>query len=123
MMKTKLMKAGTALTLLFVSAQAAMAQQGAGIGGVASTLTTQLRNVVPLIVIAAFLLGLFFAVQAFMKLKAHKEDPRENPMGSIMLNAAAATFLIFLGGAITITQGTFGVGSTTVGGGQSVTYQ
>lgn len=117
-MMSRIAASVTALTLM---SGAAFAQNN-GIGGMATSITTNLRPFMGLIMIAAFLGGVFFAVQAVLKMKDAKENPRDNPPSTIALNWFAAIFLAFLGGAIAMMQNTLGVGNTVLGGQQTVTY-
>ena len=114
-----LSRAAASATALALMATAASAQ---GIGDMATSITTNLGPFLGLIMIAAFLGGIFFAVQAVLKMKDAKENPRDNPPGTIALNWFAAVFLAFLGGAIAMMQSTLGVGNTVLGGQQTVTY-
>lgn len=106
-------------TVLVLMANTASAQ---GIGDMATSIRTNLAPFLSLIMIAAFLGGIFFAVQAVLKMKDAKENPRDNSPGTIALNWFAAVFLAFLGGAIAMMQSTMGVGNTVLGGQQTVTY-
>lgn len=117
MSKLRLLAALPALALM---AGAAHAQTG--IGGLATTARDSLIPFVSLIMIGAFLGGLFFAVSAMLKMKDAKENPRDNSAGTIALHWVAAIFLIFLGGGILMLQETLGVGSDSVGGAPTVTY-
>lgn len=109
-----------ALAVMTGMAQAQTAPSG--IGDVFSSITTNLGPAIPMIMIAAFLGGLFFVTQAVLKMKDAKENPRDNSTGSIVLNWVAGIFLIFMGGAILMMQGTLGGISGNVGGTPTVTY-
>lgn len=115
-----LKRAAASATALALMATTASAQDG--IGGMATSIEENLRPFLSLIMIAAFLGGIFFAVQAILKMKDAKENPRDNPPGTIALNWFAAIFLAFLGGGIVMIQSTLGVGNQILGGQQSVTY-
>lgn len=119
MIKTK--KLFAALSVLpFVAMTAGAAH--AGIGDLADTVTDNLGPFVDMIMIAAFIGGILFAVQAVLKMKDAKENPRDNSAGTITLHWVAAIFLIFLGGGIFMIQDTLGVADSNISGDQSVTY-
>lgn len=109
-------------TALVVVASASAASAADGFGALLTSFTDNFKSAVPLIVLGSFILGVWFFVQAWMKLKAHKEDPRENPVQSIALNAIGGIFLIFLGGTITMMQNTASLSSNSVNGSAGVTY-
>lgn len=118
MSKLRLLAALPALALMAGAAHA----QATGIGGLAETARDSLIPFVSLIMIGAFLGGLFFAVSAMLKMKDAKENPRDNAPGTIALHWVAAIFLIFMGGGILMLQETLGVGDDDLGGAPTVTY-
>lgn len=121
-MTRKLTSLFAALPLVIASASASHAATATGIGSIADSVNSNVQAFVPLIVILAFLGGLFFAVSAILKMKDAKENPRDNPPGTIALNWAAAVFLIGLGSIIGLMSNTFGVDETPLTGSQTVTY-
>lgn len=122
MSKLRLLAALPALGLMAGAASAQVPDASTGIGSLAIAATENLGSFVALIMIGAFLGGLFFAVSAMLKMKDAKENPRDNAPGTIALNWVAAVFLIFLGGGIAMMQGTLGVDGTALEGQQTVTY-
>lgn len=119
MSQSRLMLA--ALPILALTAGAASAQDG-GLAGLFTSVTTNLRPAINMIMIAAFLGGVFFAISAMLKMKDAKENPRDNSAGTITLNWVAAIFLIFLGGGIAMMRETLGVDANALTGSQTVTY-
>ena len=108
-----------ALPVLALTAGTANAQ---GLSGLFTSVTTNLGPAINMIMIAAFLGGVFFAISAMLKMKDAKENPRDNSAGTITLNWITAIFLMFLGGGIAMMRETLGVGATSLAGNQTVTY-
>lgn len=122
-MKRNILKTlSAAAMMLGVATTSAMAQATGGIGQMADTVRGNLGPVLALIMIAAFVGGVFFVISGILKLKNAKEDPRENNPTTITQSFVAGLLLIFLGGAILAFQSTIGLGNTNLGGDQSVTY-
>ncbi len=108
-----------AVPALVMTATMASAQ---GLGDLAGAVTENAAPFIDMIMILAFIGGVFFAISAMLKMKDAKENPRDNSTGTIALNWVAAIFLIFLGSGILMVRDSLGLDDTDLGANQSVTY-
>lgn len=99
-----------ALPLLSLFATPAAAQ---GIGEIGTSLGTAFQSWPTVLLTLAFLLGLWFFIQGWMKLKNHKDDPRENSMGSIMFSLIGGGGLMFIAGMATVFSDSLGLNGNT----------
>lgn len=103
-----------ALPILAAMASPAAAQDLGSIGG---DLSTAVRQWPAFVIGAAFLLGLWFFMQGWTKLKNHKEDPRENSMGAIAFHLIGGGGLMFMAGMAGVFGETIGLtGNTSAAG-------
>lgn len=91
-------------------AQTSGGTSSTGIGGVASTVTTNLTNIAKLITAASYVAGMAFAVGAIVKFKAHKDNPTQIPIGTPIA-------LLFVGAALIFIPTVFKVSGQTLFGG------
>ncbi len=87
-----------------------------GIGSVAETATTNLRNVANLITAASYVAGMAFAVGGIVKFKAHKDNPTQIPIGTPIALVFVGVALIFAPTIFKVTgQTLFGASGTVAG--------
>lgn len=71
-----------------------------GIAGIATTLTAQLNALATLIGTVGFVAGMLFTIAALFKLKQHKDNPTQVPVGTPLMMIAIGASLMFLGNFI-----------------------
>ncbi len=69
---------------------------GGGIGTVAATVTSQFGALAKLITAGSYIGGLGAAIGGIMKLKAHKDNPTQIPIGTPIFLIVVAVLLLFL---------------------------
>ncbi len=87
-----------------------------GIGSVAAQVTTNLKSVAMLITAASYVAGMAFFVGAIVKLKAHKDNPTQIPIGTPIALLFVAAALVFLPSVIKSTGSTLFASSGYVPG-------
>lgn len=98
---------GLAATLIAITgATCALAVSGAGVGGVAAQVTTNLGNIARLITAASYVAGMAFAVGAIVKFKAHKDNPTQIPIGQPIALLFIGAALIFIPSVFKVAGGT-----------------
>lgn len=112
--KLGLMLLGLTVLIFFVTSGYAVEQKT--LGETAKFVTGSFEAVVKLIVAAAYIAGLGFAVGAVMKFKQHKDNPTQIPIGTPIALLFVAAALIFLPTLIGVTQATIFEGGATAGG-------
>lgn len=66
------------------------------LGDVANNITKSMNNVAKLITAASYVAGVGFAMMGMLKLKAHKDQPAQVPLGQPIVLIVIAVGLIFL---------------------------
>ena len=88
-----------------------------GLKEIGGNMDGALRAWAPVLIAFAFLGGLWFFIQGWIKLKNHKEDPRDNSMAAIVMHIVGGGALMFISGMATVFSDTLGVdNATSVGG-------
>jgi intracellular multiplication protein IcmD len=82
--------------LLFFYAGTAAAADYSNIGTIASGITGSFKGISQLIIAAAFLAGLGFAMAAILKFKAHRDNAQQVPIGAPIALLFVAAALMFL---------------------------
>ena len=91
-----------------VSASAILSQaadpkkKSKGISKVAETVTDQLEAVAKLVVAIAYVAGLMFLLAGFFKLKQHKDNPTQVPVGTPLVLIAIGAAMLFLPGLVKV---------------------
>jgi intracellular multiplication protein IcmD len=102
------------LTLLYAGYASAGATD---IGQVASTLTSTLANVAKFVTAASYVIGFMLCVSAFLKFKAHKDNPQGTPLGVPMMLLFVGAGLIFLPSIFSVAGGSLGLSvQASIGG-------
>jgi intracellular multiplication protein IcmD len=99
MFRSLLIRALPLLSLTQVVAQAdgaGGAGTGQGIGSVATTITSQLAAVGKLVIGVAQVAGLVFMAAGLFKLKQHKDNPQQIPIGTPLTMLVIGACLAFL---------------------------
>ena len=98
------------LMLLGLSCLIAMdaALAGSGIGGVASKVTGNLKDIAKLITAGSYVAGMAFTVGAIVKFKAHKDNPTQIPIGTPIA-------LLFVGAALLFIPSVMSTSGETLG--------
>ena len=82
---------------------------GNSVGQVATTLGSQVPQIVDLATKFGFALGVFFLVMAIVKFKAHNDDARSTPLKTPFILLFVSVCLIALPWVSSIGEGTLGV--------------
>ena len=115
-MKTSTIRGGAAIAVLPALSVATPAS-AVGLGDIGGSMDGALRAWAPVLIAFAFLGGLWFFIQGWIKLKNHKEDPRDNSMAAIVMHIVGGGALMFISGMATVFSDTLGVdNATSVGG-------
>jgi len=99
---------GIAVALMALGAEA-WADSGAGIGGIAQNVTSNLTSIAKLITAGSYVAGMAFAVGAIAKFKQHKENPQQMPLSTPLV-------LLFIGIALIFIPAVFKSGGGTLFG-------
>lgn len=86
-----------------------------GVGTVAAQVQSQFNAITLMLTAAAYLIGLGFLVSGIFKLKAHKDNPQQNPMGTAVMHLTTGALLVYLPNLVTTAGGTFFATGTTAG--------
>lgn len=84
------------ICLLFLLCNEAQASNSQTLGDVAKNITKSLSGLAKLITAASYVAGIGFAMMGMLKLKAHKDNPTQVPLGQPIILLVIATGLIFL---------------------------
>lgn len=87
-----------------------------GIGGIATSITSQFKALGQLILAVAFLAGIGFIMAAIFKFKQHKDNPTQIPLGTPIAMLVIGAFLVFLPSLIAPAGTTIFGTSSTPGG-------
>lgn len=103
---------GASLVLL---SNAAFAQGGGDLKGLAENVTSNLGAVAQLITAAAWVAGVGFSLGGMMKFKAHRDNPTQVPLSAPIVLLAVGAGLLFLPSVISTAGNTLFKGGTTGG--------
>ncbi len=103
---------------VLVAGTSVLAVSGAGIGTVASAVTSNLEGIARLITAAAYVAGMGFVVAAIVKFKAHKDNPTNIPLSQPVVALFIGAALIFAPSVFKSAGGTL-FGTSGVKGGIS----
>lgn len=110
--------AGLLLVLLLcVSSSVLAADTAKDIGGIAGNVTTTLFSIGKLMVAVAYVAGFGFLMFGVLKLKQHRDNPSQIPLGTPIVMILIGVVLVFIGGFIAPLGETLGVDTDTEGAG------
>ena len=92
----KILTVGVLLVGLFRTELLFAAADPKAIGGIATNIIANFRELAKLITAGAYIAGMGFAVGAVLKFKAHKDNPTQIPVGTPIALIFIAAALIFM---------------------------
>lgn len=84
------------IVLLMIFSHTALAGSTQTLGDVANNITKSMSGLAKLITAASYVAGIGFAMMGMLKLKAHKDNPVQVPLGQPIVLLVIAVGLIFL---------------------------
>lgn len=81
----------------------------ATINDVGDNLGKQMNAVAEVLFTISFVAGLGFLLATFFKLKQHKDNPAQNPIGNTVMYFVIATLLLYLGAFADVVSQTMGI--------------